>query len=696
MQKQLRLFAAAALMLGGVAASAAELPMSGSAELFLRNVATGTYLKGDAYFGTKVVVWNDPYAVTLNYVSDGVYTIKTQQNNGGDSQYVGGGEDPFVDQAAANMTFTEVDADKHYYTITSAAGNLYAVEQVEDGATLYKVMAGNVSTDYAKWQLVSRDELVAALSEATATNPVDATFFLADAGIDVKSVNASKWTATNVTLGGGGNAGHSAESFSSANFEMKQTATGLPNGKYKVVCYGYYRWNNSTANNNAAAVAAHANSTEVLNAIFFAGDKEVPLMSVAGDADAMAFCQTMGWADNTPNNQWQAAACFTKGFYQNVIENVMVTDGKLTLGVKKTTQAGTDWAVFDEFKIFYMGEDLADYAEPLSNAQAAALAVDQEAVMSASVLAALQAAINNYGAKAFGDFSNVTAIKEAINALNSAASEATNSIAAYAEALAVLTAADGLDAVGQAAYKGNDAIKSLQAAYDARTFGAFDAAQREACDEALRTAAKAQTTAGADMTLAIKNWDFVGCANENFPGWTIEAPNGGNRWVHGNTCVEYWIGSAANGAFDYYQTVTGLPTGTYTLSASMWNSANGEANAAVNGTAGVYGTSGSYTVFKGVDVESGDANLVTMATDNIEVADGTLRLGVKNNGTMGARWFGVDWIKLTFVNNVVTGIENVSRQDSQTERTVFTLSGQRVEKAAKGLYIINGKKVVVK
>ncbi len=365
MQKQLRLFAAAALMLGGVAASAAELPTSGSAELFLRNVATGTYLKGDAYFGTKVVVWNDPYAVTLNYVSDGVYTIKTQQNNGGDNQYVGGGEDPFVDQAAANMTFTEVDAVNHYYTITSAAGNLYAVEQVEDGATLYKVMAGNVSTDYAKWQLVSRDELVATLSEATATNPVDATFFLADAGIDVNSVNASKWTVTNVNLGGGGNAGHSAESWNSANFEMKQT-------------------------------------------------------------------------------------------------------------------------------------------------------------------------------------------------------------------------------------------------------------------------------------------------------------------------------------------VTGLPTGTYTLSASMWNSANGEANDAVNGNAGIYGTSGSYTVFKGVDVESGDANLVTMATDNIEVADGTLRLGVKNNGTMGARWFGVDWIKLTFVNNVVTGIENVSRQDNQAERTVFTLSGQRVEKAAKGLYIINGKKVVVK
>lgn len=154
-----------------------------------------------------------------------------------------------------------------------------------------------------------------------------------------------------------------------------------------------------------------------------------------------------------------------------------------------------------------------------------------------------------------------------------------------------------------------------------------------------------------DMTSSITNWDFTGCSNGNFPGWTISAPNGGNTWVHGETAVEYWIGSAVNGAFDYYQVLTDMPLGKYTLSASMWNSTNG-AGGEANGNAGVYGTSNGVTVFAGVTDDCDDANLHEYVTDEITVLNGELRVGVKNNGTMGARWFGVDWIKLTMVSAI--------------------------------------------
>lgn len=82
----------------------------------------------------------------------------------------------------------------------------------------------------------------------------------------------------------------------------------------------------------------------------------------------------------------------------------------------------------------------------------------------------------------------------------------------------------------------------------------------------------------------------------------------------------------------------------------MWNSTNGESGAAVNGNAGVYATNSSnVTVFAGVTVDCDNGNLQEYTTTEINVTDGKLRLGVKNNGTMGARWFGVDWIKLTLV-----------------------------------------------
>ena len=160
--------------------------------------------------------------------------------------------------------------------------------------------------------------------------------------------------------------------------------------------------------------------------------------------------------------------------------------------------------------------------------------------------------------------------------------------------------------------------------------------------------ASAQTfTYGRDATTYVENNDFTGCTNGNFPNWTIYAPNGGNTWAHGTTCVEYWIGTAANGVFDYYQEIEDLPVGKYTISASMWNTQEGT----VNGECGVYGTALFSTVFKGVTIDSDDANLHTYTTDPINVIDGKLRLGVKNNTTMGARWFGVDWIKLTLVGD---------------------------------------------
>ena len=425
---------------------AADLPTSGSGEFFLKNVGTGTYLKGDSYWGTKAVVWDDPYAVVLTYLRDGVYTIKSQQNNGGENQYLTNTDDPFVDGAAADMTFTEVDTENHYYKIHNGTGYLYATQITEDGATLYKVMPGDVETDYAKWQIISRPELEAALDAATSSNPVDATFFIKDAGIDVKSVNANSWSKTDVDLGGGGNAGHSAESWNKASFNLSQTITGLPNGKYRATCHGYYRWNKSGSdNNNSEAVKAHSNGDEVLNAIFFAGSKETPLMSVAGDDEATSFCSTMNWTDNTPNSQWQAAACFTKGYYLNTIDDIVVTDGTLTIGVKKETQAGTDWAVFDEFKLYYLGEDLSIYQDAYTNAKTTAGAFT-ESSMFASDWSTLQAAIsaNTLDPKNATKSELITATN-ALTTANTAATAAVAKKTTYTTAVSLIDGGTNVD-----------------------------------------------------------------------------------------------------------------------------------------------------------------------------------------------------------------------------------------------------------
>ena len=675
--RKLKLFmAACALLAGSTVASAAALPTSGSGEFFLKNVGTGTYLKGDAYYGTKAVVWNDPYAVTLTYVSDGVYTIKSQQNNGGENQYFGNADDMYVDQGAANMTFTEVDTENHYYTIANAAGNLYAMEVTEDGAKLYKVMAGAVSTDYAKWQVISRAELAEALDAANATTPVDATFFIKDAGIDVKSVNASSWSLTNVDLAGGGNAGHSAESWSKANFSMSQTVTGLPNGKYRATCYGYYRWNNSSNNNNSAAVTAHGNGTEVLNAIFFAGTKETPLMSVAGDANASSFCQTQGWTDNTPNNQWQAAACFTQGFYLNTIDDIVVTDGTLTIGVKKTTQAGTDWAVFDEFKLYYLGEDLSIYQDAYNDAVSAASAVDQTAPMNGNKLSALQSAISSYGTGV--DTNSKDALIAATTALNTATANAKASIDAYVKANIALTGTENIlngtnfyTSAAAETFKNAMNYTAGKEAYDNRTL----------TDENANTLVNPEATTGwraannvDDLLMSVwdetpEKWDSY-----HVNTWSTEGDTDGSNFKVPFT--EYWTGNDGSlGAKTLTASISGLENGQYKVEA--WVRVR-----AKDGTSATDATGISMQVNAGdaVDVTEGTQIGSTQLTIKEYEAFGLVKDGILVFKFDVADGNNISW--LSFKNVNYTKVRDLTPEEAAIVPTAIELNKTSVELTA--------------
>ena len=191
-----------------------------------------------------------------------------------------------------------------------------------------------------------------------------------------------------------------------------------------------------------------------------------------------------------------------------------------------------------------------------------------------------------------------------------------------------------------AAIAGIDPDKSADALADAQKVEA-----------ALPALAKTQLTAGSDFTRAIANFD---CAAKD--GWTFDKPKGGNGPDHGGD-FEYWAGNASNRAeasFDYWQEITGLPNGTYTVSAEMYNSLNNEGGnyTEFKPTVGVYATVGEKTVSKLVDVNS--ETRVPYVTDVIEVTDGKIRIGVKSfEAPMAARWFTVDNFKLTLVKPAV-------------------------------------------
>ncbi|MBP5478287.1 MAG: hypothetical protein J6Y15_02860, partial [Bacteroidaceae bacterium] len=147
------------------------------------------------------------------------------------------------------------------------------------------------------------------------------------------------------------------------NFNIYQTVTGLRAGRYMLTCQGFYR-----AGSIDAAVAAHGSSTEKLNAILYANDVSVPLVSILSDAGKAGANGVMaGSYGYIPNTMEQTSVYFRKGLYKNSLECVVGEDGKLTFGVKKTTQIGNDWSIFDNFSLTYFGENIPDAIEALNN-----------------------------------------------------------------------------------------------------------------------------------------------------------------------------------------------------------------------------------------------------------------------------------------------------------------------------------------
>ena len=345
-----------------------------------------------------------------------------------------------------------------------------------------------------------------------------------------------------------------------------------------------------------------------------------------------------------------ASTAFTDGYYENEIQ-VTVTGKSLTIGIE-----GNDgnWTCFDNFRLSYLGPlDLSSFETALSEALTAAKAITDK--MNADVASALADAISSYDRKAYDNEDDYTT---AITAVTTAVTNATASVANYAKVKAAIdkanTDASTFDADGKAAFN----ISAIETAYTNGTITDSDySTYITNIATALRSAAKAQTSEGADMTLAIVNPGIDGNAN----GWTIEI-NGNGGYAGGpmkpsNDAMEFWGAGTLTDqdkgkSFDYYQIITELPAGVYTIGVDMMNSTNGETDANWNGggKAGLYGktTTDEVKVLITTDGET----FLPYTTDEITVIDGELRIGVKNFESLTGRWFACDNFKLTYVGPV--------------------------------------------
>jgi len=641
MKKLKLLFAACALLLtAGVQAQSWTGSEVGEGYALLYNVGTGKYLTRGNGWNTQASIGGEGAAMTVCLEAhDGKYKIRTQQSFG--LECLSGGT-VYTDQSrnkTSTWTFEEIDATNHVYNIISADNH-------GDGSGKYLTAEGGESTivgpgndgtnNNAQWKIYLHEDrpasLLTAMSKATTEAPVDVTCFIKDANFGSFSDIAFQcWTvtATNRNLNGGKLTNPCAETYMNGGGKFSQTIK-VPNGTYKIKCQGFYDPRNG------------GNTPSTL----FANDETVGLKKFNANGEG-----TVASMDG-------ASDAFTDGHYENEIQ-VTVTGKSLTIGIE-----GNDgnWTCFDNFRLMYLGPlDLSKIIAAYQAALNKATGIDQNSIMSNSVLTALSNAITTYSDV---DDTDQEALSSATIALNEATDNATTSIANYIEAKAILEAAKGYDKAGQASYAADETIAAIQNAYDSRTLEAVTDEQKAAAQTALVTACKAQIEIAdnSDMTVCIVNPNFDSNANgwtteKTGSGWSAEPYNGNNH------NIEYWSPSVidenvSTRFFDYYQTITGLPNGAYTISATMLNSTNNEENEEGHsgvdwnggGNAGVYGKTANDEQIALITIN--DQTFRTYTTGEILVVDGELRIGVKNINPLTGRWFAADNFKLTYVRQL--------------------------------------------
>ncbi|MBQ4392258.1 MAG: hypothetical protein II826_04000 [Prevotella sp.] len=224
--------------------------------------------------------------------------------------------------------------------------------------------------------------------------------------------------------------------------------------------------------------------------------------------------------------------------------------------------------------------------------------------------------------------------------------------------------------------------------------------------EGLEAMKSASMASAVDATFLLKDADF----NRNdhrWEAWTVESGTittlgGGCDETNGNGCAE-----AYHMSFTLSQVAAGAPAGTYGLTAQGFYRQDND----VEETA-PYFFMNDATVE--VPVRTGAENNMNEAGRSFDAGNytadmilvyvsegGELKVGI-TNGTNTNQWVIWDNFKLNYygtedvVETIITGINDLQANGQQNVEGAYTISGQKVQSLKKGLYIINGKKVVKK
>ncbi len=361
-------------------------------DVYFYNVGAGLFLTNANTYGTQSALEYATRAMTLhaNSAEEGSFGIQTHILAGGKD--CNRGTDDFLGNINAEEGYAYFDCTEYYdgragyaWKFEPTSDGCYRIYNVEKGTGKYlgmieddrlAVTAYKTDPDdkYNHWKLFTKAQLDEYLKTATPANPVDATYYIKQSRFAYRDFEAEKSTDWDGLKGtawennAGGTHGDASDKVveiwnsgkqTAGPVWVKQTVKGLKPGLYRASVNGFYR---DGSFYHAGEVASNPERWAYLTA-----NGEKALLPAITDCANM--CPESGDSHlgmKYPNNTSQAAKYFQVGLYRTYVDVLVGADGILELGVSKertTDVVGDDWVVVDNFRLAYLGSDVATVSE---------------------------------------------------------------------------------------------------------------------------------------------------------------------------------------------------------------------------------------------------------------------------------------------------------------------------------------------
>lgn len=351
-------------------------------------------------------------------------------------------------------------------------------------------------------------------------------------------------------------------------FDLYQDITNLPDGVYELSVLAFQR-----VGTNEDASAAHDNGTENITAFIYANDLETPFTSPytygmkepSGGNPADYKYNLNGEDVYIPNSmQGMAAAIAENPKAYTVTVPMLVEGGTLRIGVraKKRPSNSHDWAIWDNFRLKYLGskgDALGAVTTPLIAKADGLLASNMNAEVRAQLEAAKTALETEATVPGIHTLSAaIEAANTSIDAYNTLKEAIDNAQTRYDENEATSTTSETAKGLYTAAKTTAEDVYNNGTAADAEVPAAIKALNVGVTKYVIHDViADASEAKPADITKVIANSDF---ATMSSTGWDVKD---GTMGFQTNNSVE--AGEFYNCTFNLQQSLVGLPAGMYRL-----------------------------------------------------------------------------------------------------------------------------------